>query len=114
MTTNVTLAEEMEALLLEGKAPLPAELDEIKAEYDDLNDQIAKLEARKTEIKIHAALVADSMNVSMFTVDGVNAFGYNDTTRTNVDTAKLRAEFPEIAKVVITSKKSKSFYSRKI
>lgn len=113
-TKNVTLAEEVEALELEGKAPLPQELESLKAEYDKLNKEIAEMEARKEEIKILTALTLDAHNASMFTVNGVNAFGYNKTTRTTVDSKKLIAEFPEVAAVVVSSKEAKSFFSKKI
>jgi predicted phage-related endonuclease len=113
MTTNVTLAEEAEALLLEGKTPLPTELESLKAEYDQLNREIAEKEARKEEIKVLTALTLDAHNASMFTVNGVNAFGYNQTTRTTVDSKKLWSDFPEVAKVVVSSKPSRSFFSKK-
>lgn len=114
MTTKTeTLAQEVEALELIGSTELPEELVLEREEYNALNAEIAKLEARKNEIKIHAALVGDSMGVSMFTVDGVKAFGYNDTTKTEVDRKMLEAEFPEVAAKVIKTRKGKSFYSAK-
>lgn len=113
MTKNVSIQEEVEAALNEGKAPLPMHLNSLLAEYNKINAEIAVLEKRKTEIKLIAGLEADQAGVTMFTVAGVNAFGFNISERRSADLNKLQAEFPEVAKAVIETKTISSFYAKK-
>lgn len=114
MTAKVTtVAEEVEAALLEGKAPLPESLVEYRKEYNDINEMIAELEARKLTIKTVVGLQADMDGVSMYTVNGVDAFGFNSRTTTNVDRKKLAKDFPEAFAAVTSTTKSSTFYSRK-
>src|SRR5215217_4419274 len=91
----VSVQEEVEAALAEGMTPLPETLVELRDEYNDINDQIAALEARKTVIKTVVALQADMEGVSMFTVDGVKVMGFNPRVTVSVDKKKLATDFPE-------------------
>lgn len=110
---NVSIAEEVEALLLEGKKPLPESLVELHKEYNDINEMIAELEARKTVIKQIVGLQADMDGVTMYTVNGVNALGFNFRTTTTVDRKKLQAEFPEVYTAVTSTSESSTFFSKK-
>jgi hypothetical protein len=115
-TTNpqpTSIQEEVEALLLEGKKPLPESLNELYEEYNKLNKEIAEREARKTVIKQIVGLQADMEGVSMFTVNGVNAMGFNFSTRTTVDRDKLQKQYPEVYADVVSTSEVSSFYSKK-
>lgn len=114
MTAKVTtVQEEVEAALLEGKAPLPASLVDLHKEYNDINEMIAELEARKTTIKTVVGLQADMDGVSMYTINGVNALGFNQRTTTNVDRKKLASEFPEAFAAVTSTSTGSTFFSKK-
>lgn len=110
---NVSIAEEVEALLLEGKKPLPEDLKALHDEYNQLNAEIAEKEARKTAIKQIVGLHADMENVSMFTVNGVDALGFNFRTTTTVDRKKLQAKYPDVYEDVTSTSESSTFYSKK-
>ncbi len=110
---TVSVQEEVEALLLEGKKPLPTYFEELRDEYNQLNRDIAEKEARKLEIKLTVGLQADMENITMYTVNGVNAMGFNQKTIVNVDRKKLATEFPEAFDAVTTTTQSSSFYCAK-
>lgn len=109
----VSVQEEVEAAFLEGTKPLPEDLKELWAEYNELNKQIAVAEARKNVIKQIVGLQADMEGVSMFTVDGVNSLGFNFKTTTNVDRKKLESKYPDVFADVTSTSESTVFYSRK-
>lgn len=111
----VSVQEEVEALFLEGKKALPESLVDLHEEYNKINEQIAELEARKTVIKSIVGLQADMDGVSMYTVNGVNALGFNFVTRTNVDRKKLAAKYPDVYadEEIISTSQTSSFYSKK-
>ncbi len=114
MTAKVTtVAEEVEAALLEGKAALPKSLVELHKEYNDINEMIAELEARKTTIKTIVGLQADMDGVSMYTVNNVNAFGFNSRTTVSIDKKKLQSEFPMAFEAVSSTSTGMTFYSKK-
>lgn len=104
---------EIDAMREEGFEPLPAEFKKLHKEYNALNDAIAKANARKAVIQTEVALELDKRGMKMFVEDGLNAFGYVDTTSTTVDRSKLELEFPEVAALVISTKQATRFYSRK-
>jgi hypothetical protein len=112
-TSGVTLQEEVEAALLEGKKEMPESLIELHKEYNDINDMIAELEARKTQIKTIVGLQADMDGVSMYTINGVNKLGFTTVNRTNVDREALKTEYPEAFFAVVSTSKSQSFFSKK-
>lgn len=108
------MTTEVEAALLEGSMELPKALAPMKTRYDELNTLIAELEAEKEDIKLTAGIMADQNHVSMFTVNGVNAFGFQSVTRTVVDTKSLQEKYPEVAAIVISNVASRRFYSKKL
>jgi hypothetical protein len=108
-----TLQEEVDAALLEGKKAMPETLVELHKEYNDINEMIAELEARKTHIKTIVGLQADMDGVSMYTVNSVNKLGFNSRTTVNVDKKKLMNEFPEVFDAVTSTSTSQTFYSAK-
>lgn len=116
MTTKAqvtTVQEEVEAALLEGKMVMPESLVELHKEYNDINEMIAELEARKATIKTVVGLQADMDGVSMYTVNGLDTIGFNSRTTTNVDRKKLAKEFPEAFEAVTSTSVGSTFYSRK-
>ena len=113
MTTKpVSVQEEVEAALLEGTAPLPEELVELRKEYLDINEMIAELEARKTVIKTTVGLHADMSGVSMFTVNNVNAMGFNPRTTVTVDKKQLMNQYPEVFDELSSSSTTQVFFCK--
>jgi hypothetical protein len=111
-TSGVTLQEEVEAALLEGKKEMPESLVQLHKEYNDINDMIAELEARKTQIKTIVGLQADMDGVSMYTVNGVNKLGFNTRTTVTVDKKKLMNEYPEVFDAVTSDSTTQVFYCK--
>ena len=104
---------EIEAGRLEGLEPMTPEMKKLHKEYNSINDKIAVLNARKTEIQTEVSVALDMAGMKMFIVDGLNTFGFSDVNSTTVNRKELESKFPEVAALVISSKSSTRFYSRK-
>lgn len=110
---TVSVQQEVEAIFLTGTKPLPENLAKLRAEYNQLNKEIAEAEARKTVIKSIVGLQADLDGVSMYTENGVDVFGFNSRETVSVDRKKLEEEFPKAFKAVVSTSKGTTFYSKK-
>lgn len=93
-----TKAEEAEAQMAEGLAPMPEDLVALRQEKLELDDQIDALNARKEEIKdIFGEKLKDEGLVGFMLHGKVHARRSN-RTRTDVDRKRLKDELPEVYK----------------
>lgn len=96
MTHMKTELTEAEAAELEGLAPMPADLIELREEKLALDKQIEELEGRKNEIKeiFGKRLEADGMQG--FLLHGKVHARVTYGTRHGVDSKKLKEKMPHI------------------
>lgn len=115
MTKNITtLEEELEALALEGKAPINDELQALREEYLRLNDEKKAIETKQSAIKAAARKIYAEKGVSDFVDEnGKNLIGEFDSTSIKVDSKALKVAHPRIYKRFVTESAIKTFYCKR-
>lgn len=88
--------EETDAALLEGLAPMPADLVALRNEKVALDDQVSLLNERLREIKDTFADRLHADNLVGYTLGSKVKARESHGTRTTVDSKQLKAEMPHI------------------
>lgn len=118
METKITevqtlTAEELEAALHEGAAPISDEALELVVRYRELNKLIAPLDAEKKAI---AALIKEEMlakDANQLTRGGVVQVALIPTTKIEFDTDGFKADNPEVYALYAFTKKGTRFDAKK-
>lgn len=102
--TNLLTPTEAEAAELEGLKPMPEDLIPLRDEKVVLDEEIAKLTARKNEIKdIFGARLKEDDAVA-YVLYGKAHARHVVSMRSDVDPKLLREKFPHIWKQVLRTK----------
>ena len=113
-TTAGQSAEELEAALLEGAAPISEEGLEIHRRYHEIQSYMAPYKAELEAIKELMLGEMASKGVNKLTYKGAVVAEKILTTRTKVDVEAIIAKYPEVKGMYVTQVPGSRFDAKKV